>query len=225
LSAGDGLALACCRHADVSSFACEQLRSRGFAADERRLLAAVADCRCPRTAAWLTAWALQQADGLAEDERRHLLRRCFHAELPETRHAAWNWLQQSNCQARSHADIWLQALATTDLRLQQKIVDHFQSAGIPEFLTPAQLEPLWRGVLNQVQCGHRQQLKAVTQVRDVLLAHPNAADLLFPLLVHAVRSVRQPLARAGLSAVSTLVARHPEWQQRVSSVLSELQFA
>jgi hypothetical protein len=55
--------------------------------------------------------------------------------------------------------------------------------------------------------------------------HPELADALLPVLAHAVRSSREPERRSGLSAVTTVLARHPEWHERLAALLPEVQFS
>ena len=65
-------------------------------------------------------------------------------------------------------------------------------------------------------------MRAIRQIAQSIGKKPEKADNLLPLLVAAVRSIRGPERRAGLSAVMTLVDMYPDLTGAVSVLLPEL---
>jgi hypothetical protein len=73
-----------------------------------------------------------------------------------------------------------------------------------------------------VHRGGRQKPKAVAQLADAIIARPERADELLPVLAAAVRSVRSTELRAGLSAVVRIVEQRPMLADAVARHLPEL---
>ncbi len=83
--------------------------------------------------------------------------------------------------------------------------------------------PVWSSVLLGVHRGGRQKAKAAVQVAQAIARTPQQAEQLMPVLAVAVRSVRGPEMRAGLSAVVALVEARPELAPLVRQHLPELE--
>ena len=72
--------------------------------------------------------------------------------------------------------------------------------------------------------GGRAKLKALKQISESIANDPERAEELITVLCVAIRSVRPPEVRAGLSAILTAVARRPELESVLSKHLPELRF-
>jgi hypothetical protein len=107
----------------------------------------------------------------------------------------------------------------SDLRLQ--IVDLLERRSIPGEARSG-LTQLWTSVLLGVERGGRQKLKATEQIAEAMLDDPASAAQLLPVLVTAVRSIRDSESRAGLAAVVRLMVTRPELASELADHLPEL---
>jgi len=143
------------------------------------------------------------------------------------RAAAWDWLTEPHCPAENDPALWARLLETPydDLRLH--LIDRLHRRASRPGMGPHDLAPVWCAVLLGVHRGGRQKRKAVEQIRDALLsasAPAERAESLLPILALAVRSVRGPEQRAGLSAVATIWSERPEWRARIAELLPGVGF-
>ena len=69
------------------------------------------------------------------------------------------------------------------------------------------------------------QIKAVKQIADVITGKPEKFSELLPVLAVAVRSIRDPEMKAGLSALARITAERPELEKEICDYLPELSFA
>ncbi|CAN5910705.1 hypothetical protein BH23PLA1_BH23PLA1_44110 [soil metagenome] len=92
-------------------------------------------------------------------------------------------------------------------------------------LNPDRLRMLWASVLLNIQRGSRSKPTALRQMAQRLERRPEDAEALLPLLGLAMRSVRGPEFRAGLSAVMRVVDRRPDLEPIVRQSFPELQWA
>ena len=81
---------------------------------------------------------------------------------------------------------------------------------------------LWASVLLNIHRGARYKPGVVAQVIARLAAHPDEADQLLPLLAVAVRSLRGPEFRAGLTGVVSLLEHHPDLRPAIQKQFPEL---
>jgi hypothetical protein len=224
LSLAECVQLACAAPVPLSQLGMSYLVRRTHSTDEeRQVLAGLSDTRCATTARELTRWALARLDSSTAYDRDPITR-FFDARLPGVRAAAWEWLTQPNSAGWDDAGLWLRLLETPYDDLRLPLIDALQDRSHAPPVGTRDLGPLWSTILLGVQRGGRQKRKAVEQLRDALGQHPEQADALLPLLAVAVRSVRAPESRAGLSAIATLITQHPEWRERLSQLLPEVHF-
>jgi len=85
------------------------------------------------------------------------------------------------------------------------------------------LASLWQSVLLNIHRGGRSKLSALRQISDRISREPQSAKTLLPILVIAIRSVRPPEARHGLSAIVSAIDRIPSLEPDVKQQLPELQ--
>ena len=211
--------LACARPAPVAQLGWEQLSKTVIqTAEERRLLLALAGARCQAYAGRLASWALAVLEKhyAADDAITFLDSRNL-----ETRTAAWTWLLKDS-PGLNDPVLWSRLTETPYDDLRLRVVDQLQRMTTLPGTSTDQLEVVWRTVLLGIHRGGRQKAKAVQQIARTLQAQPAEAPRLLPVLAVAVRSVRGPEMRAGLAAVATVVATHPELAGSVRTLLPEL---
>ena len=68
----------------------------------------------------------------------------------------------------------------------------------------------------------RMGVLAILACSQAIAAEPGRAERLIPVLTVAIRSVRPPEARAGLSAILSAVAARPELEALLTRYLPEL---
>ena len=189
--------------------------------DDYKLVAQLADLRCMAIAEEAADWALRLVGSPEEYDRDHVSR-FFDSLTPGVRRSAWDWLEASDCPGANDPVLFCRLLETPfdDLRLQ--IVELLEKRNLPGEARPGLL-PVWTAVLLGVHRGGRQKLKATRQLVTEIAKHPEQADDLLPVLAAAVRSSRQPEARAGLAAVVASLAAHPELEDAVARILPELE--
>jgi hypothetical protein len=81
---------------------------------------------------------------------------------------------------------------------------------------------VWTTVLLGVHRGGRAKLAALRQISQAIADQPGRAERLVPVLAVAIRSVRPPEARAGLSAILSAVAARPELEATLAQCIPEL---
>ena len=79
------------------------------------------------------------------------------------------------------------------------------------------LTHVWTTVLLGVHRGGRAKLTALRQISQAIADEPDRAERLMPVLTVAIRSVRPPEARAGLSAILSAVAARPELEAMLAT--------
>jgi hypothetical protein len=199
------------------------LTARTLAPADYPALAALAEPRCSAVAGELCTWALARL-GTREHYDLTTVSRFFDSLEEPTRTAAWAWLVPGSA-GYDDAVLWSRLAETPFDDLRLKLVDHLAlRVKMPE-LSADQLSPVWCAVLLGVHRGGRQKLKAVRDIAQAIVRAPASSAQLLPVLTVAVRSVRGPEMRAGLSAVMTIVTARPELADAVRARLPELQFS
>jgi hypothetical protein len=166
---------------------------------------------------WFQAgWILQWLDSRREDVRAE----------------GWRWLE-SDAKVRDDVETWqrllespyddirLALVAALDERTRQTDSHRLQQGR----LDPERLRLLWASVLLNVHRGNRAKPKVVQQLFRRVEAHPDDLPRLLPLLAVALRSVRGPEWRAGLSAVVRLAGRDDASAAVVGQAFPELQLS
>lgn len=197
------------------------LRGVSFAAPENRAkLARIAEAQCPAVGAELAGFALPFFEA-EEHYNRELVCEFFDSMLPEIRDTAWDWIKRSKA-AYWDPMLWHRLLETPFSDLRQRIIQGLEDhpGGLPA--SPDDLGSVWISSIMDVHRGGRQKLRAIRQIADAIGKKPERAEKLMPLLVVAVRSIRGPERRAGLSAVMTLLEKHPNLSGKITATLPEL---
>ena len=85
-------------------------------------------------------------------------------------------------------------------------------------------QSLWPNDLEGVQQAYAAVAQAIRRFEPVtVIAHPDAAAELLPIMAVAVRSVRDPERESGLHTVLTVFARRPELRAQIAAALPELE--
>lgn len=217
------VALATAVPAPVASLGLAFLKSRTIAsADDRQLLSDLALSGCEAVAPANTAFALSIL-GAGDQYDVVLVSRFFDALLAPTRAAAWEWLSSGSAGYNDPA-LWARLLETpyedTRLRLVQVLEERSQIPGG----SVDQLAPIWTAVLLGIHRGGRHKIKALHQISRILIANPQDAQRLLPIMTVAIRSVRPAEARVGLAAVVHVVGHNPTLADLASQALPEMRF-
>jgi hypothetical protein len=88
-----------------------------------------------------------------------------------------------------------------------------------------QVTIVWTSVLLGVHRGGRSKLIALKQISRAIESDPARAEPLLPVLAVAIRSVRMPEVRTGLSALVSAVEAHPPLAPAVEKHFPELQIS
>ncbi len=205
----------------VARLGLEYLRQRTLSPDEIALLPRLADAASTVLGGEIAAYALGIfSAAYAVDP----VSRFFDSGNAAVRTAAFAWLA-SPAGAAAFVDpaLYGRLIETPydDVRLAL-VADLKARAALPG-QTPATLVALWTGVLLNVHRGGRSKLIALRQVSDAVAKSPANAIALLPVLAVAIRSVRPPEARTGLSAIVSAVERSPALAADVGRFLPELQ--
>lgn len=225
LSLEECIDLACQKPVPIARLGFRFVQSRQISRDQLPLLARLAEARASAVAGEIAAWALPK---LAVIYDRDQVSRFFDSVVRETRLAAWAWLVAEDdsgvCFSPGYNDpvLWSRITETPFDELKLKLVDHLSLRS--KRLSSDRFAPVWTSVLLGVHRGGRQKLKAVRQLAACICEEPHRSVQLLPVLSVAVRSIRGPEMRAGLSAVMTLLSERPEFAPELRALLPELLF-
>ncbi|MEN1678432.1 MAG: hypothetical protein AAGJ46_02490 [Planctomycetota bacterium] len=189
--------------------------------DDHEQLARLADVRCFAIAEEAADFALEHV-GSQDDYDRDLVSRFFDSLQPGVRRRAKAWLEAEQCPGANDPVLFSRLLETPFDDLRLAVIDLLEKRTPPGEARDG-LATVWASVLLGVHRGGRQKLKATRQLAAELVAHPEQADKLLPVLAAAVRSVRGPESRAGLAAVVASLATRPELAEAIARHLPELQ--
>lgn len=156
-------------------------------------------------------------------------------DLLDSRHAdvrreAWTWFL-AEPRGRDDVSLWQRLLESPydDIRLplvayleagasQREVANIDRSQFDPELI-----RFLWAAVLLNIHRGGRTKPQVVGQIVQRLQRRPAEAPQLLPILAVALRSVRGPEFRAGLTGVVRLVEASPSLVAEVRTIFPELE--
>jgi hypothetical protein len=147
------------------------------------------------------------------------------ARHEDVREVGWEWLLTSP-RARDDVTLWQRLLESPydniRLRLITMLEDRARGSQSGLSFSPDHVRYLWASVLLNTHRGGRAKPVVVRQIVDHLAAKPEEAGELLPILAVALRSVRGPEFRAGLSGVARFVDENPARLPLVEAVFPEL---
>jgi len=144
----------------------------------------------------------------------------------------WAWLLEEP-RAAGDVQLWQKLFESPYDDVRLKLIAYLENRyeGRAPALPPGAtldadlLRLLWATVLLNIQRGNRTKPQVVGQIVRRLTDHPDDAARLLPILRVALRSVRGPEWRAGLSGIVQLCERRPELENLLRDALPELQLA
>ena len=148
----------------------------------------------------------------------------------DVRVEGWYWLQNEP-RAREDVQVWQRLLETPYDEVRQKVLAHLEErvkdgplfgALEREVFSPALVRFIWASVLLNIHRGGRNKPAVVKQLVERVARKPEDAPELLPVLGVALRSVRGPEFRAGLTGVVQLLERRPDLRPAVESAFPEL---
>ena len=157
---------------------------------------------------------------------------CRHLDVRER---GWNWLLEEEA-ISGHIETWQRLLENpyddvhlklTEL-LEPYAVKHADDKRLIRFarlkgeLDFSLVRMLWASVIMNIHRGGRQKPRVVSAVVDRVLAKPEEAEELLPLLAVALRSVRSVEFRAGLTGIVELAEQQPALVPSIDQHFPEL---
>jgi hypothetical protein len=217
--------LACARATPVARMGLSWLASRPIVQDgERAVLARLAAVECDAVGVEAAQFALRIL-GVPAHYRTDAVTPFFDSLNAEVRRGAWTWLRPDS-PGYNDAALWSRFLETPNedvrLRLVSALTARTRESKVSTALKTRDFSQVWTSVLLGVHRGGRTKLMALRQISQAIAAEPGRAEQLIPVLTVAIRSVRPPEARAGLSAILSAVAARPELEAMLASYLPEL---
>ncbi len=217
----EALRLALAEPATVAEFGFQLIQAQAIdSADQRARLADLAHARCVALVGAMSRWALGHLGGGPRYDR-DAVTMFFDSPHLDAREAAWEWLDDPESPGRDDPVLFCRLMETSYSDLRLRIIDLLQRRSIPGEARSG-LTHLWTSVLLGVERGGRQKLKATEQIAAAMRDSPDLSAELLPVLVTAVRSIREPESRAGLAAVVRLMVERPELAARLADQLPEL---
>jgi len=217
--------LACARATPVARMGLSWLAARPIVQDaERAVLARLAALQCDAVGVEAAQFALGVL-GVPPHYQTDAVSPFFDSLNAEVRRGAWTWLRPDS-PGYDDAALWSRLLETpyedVRLRLVNALTARTRESKVSTALKTRDLSQVWTSVLLGVHRGGRTKLIALRQISQAIAAEPDRAERLIPVLTVAIRSVRPPEARAGLSAILSAVAVRPELEALLASHLPEL---
>jgi hypothetical protein len=200
------------------------LQSRPIeSAGERSTIVRLSSARSAGVAGAITTWALSIL-GAAELYDVDAVSRFFDSLLKEAREAALAWLTPETPGYTDPA-LWSRLIETPYDDLRFHVVGELERRAKLPGASIGQVAHVWTTVLLNIHRGGRTKLVALKQISRSIVDDPANAGPLLPVLAVAIRSVRMPEVRTGLSAVVAAVELHPPLADAVAKHLPEIQLS
>lgn len=198
--------------------------------EECLLLLGLVEAESEPIRAEIVRWArgvLAEAPGFRPDWVLSLL----DSRHRDVRAEGWAWLLDEP-RARDDVALWQRLMESPydDVRLalvadlEARLAGRDMGGVSPQALDPERLRLLWASVLLNIHRGGRAKPMVVRQLLRRLDARPRELGDILPILAVALRSVRGPEWRAGLTAVVQLLDRRPAAAPIVRAAFPELEW-
>lgn len=222
------VALACARATPVARLGLSCLAGRAVTTEQdRAMLLRLADAKCEAIGVEAAQQALSIL-GVAPNYSADQAAPFFDSLNLQVREGAWAWLTPE-CPGYSDPALWSRLLETpfddVRLRLVAELNQRTREVATPPALRSQDLAQVWTTVLLGIHRGGRAKLTALRQISQAIAEQPDRAEQLIPVLAVAIRSVRPPEARAGLSAILTAISRRPELETTLAQLIPELRLS
>jgi hypothetical protein len=214
--------LACARPTPVARLGLSWLSDRSITSPaDRTMIRRLASAQCEAVGAEIANFALVCFSD-SQTYSTDAVSRFFDSLNTSLRLEAWAWLTPGT-PGYDDAALWSRLLETpfddVRLRLVTKLNQRTDAASA---LKRQDLAQIWTTVLLNVHRGGRAKLTALRQISEAIAEQPAEATRLIPVLAVAIRSVRPPEVRAGLSAILSAVADRPELETILNEQIPEL---
>ncbi len=198
------------------------LKERSFKSHEDlNTLSQLGDLRASAAAPEITAFALSIL-GTKENYTVEQISRFFDSLVPEARSAAFDWLTPQT-PAYNDPTLWSRLTESPYDDVRFRVIDHLEKRANLPGAAADQIQTVWTSVLLAIHRGNRAKLAALRQISSEIRHNADRAASLLPVLAVAIRSVRAPEARAGLTSIVAAVESHPDLAPALEKYLPELQ--
>lgn len=219
------VSLACVRATPVARLGLSWLMERPLeSAADRAAIVNLASARCEALGEEIAQHALPIL-GSAQTYTLDAVMPFFDSLNGGIRQGAWSWLTPSS-PGYNDAALWSRLTETpyddVRFRLVAALNQRASETSAPPALARQNLSAIWTTVLLNVHRGGRSKLTALRQISQAIAERPDRAEELIPVLAVAIRSVRPPEVRAGLSAILSAVAARPELESTLAQYIPEL---
>jgi hypothetical protein len=218
VAAADALRLAAYRSKPVAELGLALVKRRAWTAADVATLLPLVQAESETVRPELTRWLRQTLEEFGPARPEWVLE-FLDSKHADVRAVGWAWLNESPL--RDDPAVWHRLIESPYDDVRGPLVAELtrRAAGAD----PDTVRLLWATVLLNVARGGRHKPGVVAQVVARLSEHPGEADRLLPLLAVAVRSLRGPEFRAGLSGVVRLAEAEPELVPAIRQRFPELQ--
>ncbi len=222
------VALTCARATPVARLGLSWLQARRIdIARDRAAVVQLASAQCEAVGVEIAEFALA-IFGAQANYRTDDVVAFFDSLNPEVRRGAWLWLTPQSA-GYGDAQLWARLTETpfddVRIRMVDELSRRVQGRLHEGALLRQDLTHVWATVLLAVHRGGRAKLEALRQISQRIAQHPDEAERLIPVLAVAIRSVRMPEARAGLSGILSAVTARPELEPTLAKWLPELRLS
>jgi hypothetical protein len=222
--------LACSRPVPIARLGLAWLRDRPEAVAQVPLLFQLLEAPAESVRPELVRW-LREVLSHLDDFRPLWLLEFLDVRFADVRAEGWAWLLEED-RAYNDVELWQRLLESPYDDVRLKLVNLLESRFAHQRpvlregtrLDANLLRLLWATVLLNIHRGSRSKPLVVRQVVERLSRRPEEAPVLLPLLKVALRSVRGPEWRAGLTGIVHLVHRRPDLTSLVQGNFPELAF-
>lgn len=217
LSREQAIALAASPVAAVAELGLDWLRAKPVAAAaDLEALVALRGAESPPVRAAAMEWLA----GLLRESRHTtplMVRDLVDAKYPEVRSTG---LELMEARFAEVIELWAALSESPYDDVRARFVRHLEVW--QDILEPASLQRVWTTTLLAIHRGGRAKRLVVRQIAARIVASPEEAEALLPLLGIALRSVRAAERRAGLAAIARAAFRLPALHGAIDRALPEL---
>lgn len=218
VSLADTVKLAMHRSLPVASLGLLLLRRHSVTESDLPKLLTLTQAECESIRPELAGWLRDALKKLGSPRAEWLLE-FLDSKYADVRAVGWTWLQETPL--KDEPAIWH--------KLLESPYDDIQGPLVAELTERAKdagrdlVQFLWASVLVNIHRGGRYKPGVVAQINQRLENHPQEAGQLLPLLAIALRSLRGPEFRAGLTGVVSLLETQRELAPAIARQFPELQ--
>jgi hypothetical protein len=219
LTLADAVLLARSRPLPVARLGLDILRTKQVHTEANAEFAlTLVDAECDLLREDIVRW-LRGSLGSLPNFRKEWVLEVIDSRFAEVRAEGWAWLEGTP-ELRDDRELWQKLFESPYDDVKLKLVAELERR-VAEG-DPVQTRFLWASVLLNIHRGGRAKPRVVAQVVRRIDQHPSEVEELLPLLAVALRSIRGPEFRAGLSGVVRLVERQPALAKMIEGVFPEL---